>query len=141
MLYELGETAKVVLLVFLFIQVRGVLNCKLRPKWDLRVYTLRTSLITWRTCNFMCDGFHQGTITLMDVAAQRPIIVRTSNVDKTWGIKWKKRLPFIQVFLRKEIYSVLISERQLFIIRSHTRWTLKAFDTPYTGLLHLCRKY
>ena len=34
----------------------------------------------------MCDGFYQGTITSMDVALQRPIIVTMSNVDKTWGI-------------------------------------------------------
>ena len=34
----------------------------------------------------MYDGFYQGTITLMDVALQRPIIVTTLNVVKPWGI-------------------------------------------------------
>ena len=33
--------------------------------------------------NLVCDGFHQGPITSMDVALQRPIIVTTSKVDKT----------------------------------------------------------
>lgn len=31
----------------------------------------------------VCDGFHQGPITYMDVALQRPIIVTTSKTDKT----------------------------------------------------------
>lgn len=31
----------------------------------------------------VCDGFHQGAITAMDVALQRPIIVTTSKTDKT----------------------------------------------------------
>ncbi len=31
----------------------------------------------------VCDGFHQGPITSMDVALQRPIIVTSSQVDKT----------------------------------------------------------
>jgi WD40 repeat protein len=33
--------------------------------------------------DFVCDGFHQGPITAMDVALQRPLIVTMSNVDKT----------------------------------------------------------
>jgi WD40 repeat protein len=33
--------------------------------------------------DFVCDGFHQGPITDMDVALQRPVIVTMSNVDKT----------------------------------------------------------
>lgn len=31
----------------------------------------------------VCDGFHQGAITCMDVALQRPIIVTSSKTDKT----------------------------------------------------------
>lgn len=31
----------------------------------------------------VCDGFHQGPITSMDLALQRPIIVTSSQVDKT----------------------------------------------------------
>ena len=34
--------------------------------------------------NFACNVYHQSTITSTDVAAQRPIIVTTSNVVKTW---------------------------------------------------------
>jgi hypothetical protein len=33
--------------------------------------------------NLVCDGFHQGPISCMDLALQRPIIVTTSQVDKT----------------------------------------------------------
>jgi WD40 repeat protein len=33
--------------------------------------------------DLVCDGFHQGPISAMDVALQRPIIVTTSHVDKT----------------------------------------------------------
>lgn len=31
----------------------------------------------------VCEGFHQGAITTMDVALQRPIIITTSSKDKT----------------------------------------------------------
>ena len=33
--------------------------------------------------NIICDGFHSGSITTMDVALQRPIIITTSKYDKT----------------------------------------------------------
>ena len=33
--------------------------------------------------NIICDGFHSGPITTMDVALQRPIIITTSKYDKT----------------------------------------------------------
>jgi WD40 repeat protein len=33
--------------------------------------------------NLVCDGFHSGPITSMDIALQRPIIVTTSQTDKT----------------------------------------------------------
>ena len=33
--------------------------------------------------NIICDGFHNGPITCMDVALQRPIIVTTSQKDKS----------------------------------------------------------
>ena len=31
----------------------------------------------------ICDGFHNGSITTMDVALQRPIIITSSKYDKT----------------------------------------------------------
>ena len=33
--------------------------------------------------DLVCEGFHQGAITTMDVALQRPIIITTSSKDKT----------------------------------------------------------
>ena len=33
--------------------------------------------------NLVCDGFHSGSISAMDVAIQRPIIVTYSNEDKS----------------------------------------------------------
>ena len=35
------------------------------------------------TFNVICEGFHCGPITTMDVASQRPIIITTSTTDKT----------------------------------------------------------
>ena len=151
--------------------------------------------------NLVCDGFHQGAITSMDVALQRPIIVTTSNVDKTvrvWNFltghceyckiiltekekNQEKEMDILAVAIHPNGYYIAISDkemirffhlcykelrfyntdsnvnespksdchllkfsygghllaavsgRQLFIIRSYTRETLKAFDTPHTG--------
>jgi len=40
-----------------------------------RLFEIRFELV--------CDGFHQGPITSMDVALQRPIIITSSQTDKT----------------------------------------------------------
>jgi WD40 repeat protein len=40
-----------------------------------RLFEIRFELV--------CDGFHQGPITSMDVALQRPIIITSSQADKT----------------------------------------------------------
>ncbi len=45
--------------------IENLSNKNLAIKWEL-----------------VCDGFHQGPITSMDVALQRPIIVTTSKIDK-----------------------------------------------------------
>ena len=151
--------------------------------------------------NLVCDGFHQGAITSMDVALQRPIIVTTSSVDKTvrvWNFltghceyckiiltekekNQEKEMDILSVAIHPNGYYLAISDkemirffhlcykelrfyntdstvnenpksdchllkfsygghllaavsgRQLFIIRSYTRETLKTFDTPHNG--------
>ena len=151
--------------------------------------------------NLVCDGFHQGEITSMDVALQRPIIVTTSNVDKTvrvWNFltghceyckiiltekekNQEKEMDILSVAIHPNGYYIAISDkemirffhlcykelrfyntdstinespkaechllkfsygghllaavsgRQLHIIRSYTRETLRTFDTPHTG--------
>lgn len=43
---------------------------------------LRNRLFSFKL-ELVCDGFHQGAITSMDVALQRPIIITSSQSDKT----------------------------------------------------------
>ncbi|MGL4951484.1 MAG: hypothetical protein ACRC4L_00715, partial [Mycoplasma sp.] len=163
----------------------------------------------WKSLNFdlkmnlVCDGFHQGAITSMDVALQRPIIVTTSSEDKTvrvwnyltghceyckiiWTEKEKnqeKEMEILSVAIHPNGYYIAISDREMirffhlcykelrfyntdstpnenpkpechllkfsygghllaavsgrmwYLIRSYTRETLKAFETPHTGVI------
>lgn len=147
----------------------------------------------------VCEGFHQGAITTMDVALQRPIIITTSSKDKTvraWNFitghceyckviltekekNKEKEMEILSVAIHPNGYYIAISDkemirffhlcykelrfynndstavdnshsdchllkfshgghllaavsgRQMYIIRSYTRETLKTFDTPH----------
>ena len=147
----------------------------------------------------VCEGFHQGAITTMDVALQRPIIITTSSADKTvraWNFitghceyckviltekekNKEKEMEILSVAIHPNGYYMAISDkemirffhlcykelrfynndstanqnshpechllkfshgghllaavsgRQLYIIRSYTRETIKTFDTPH----------
>ena len=147
----------------------------------------------------VCEGFHQGPITTMDVALQRPIIITTSSTDKTvraWNFitghceyckviltekekNKEKEMEILSVAIHPNGYYIAISDkemirffhlcykelrfynndstatdsshgechllkfshgghllaavsgRQLYIIRSYTRETIKTFETPH----------
>ena len=147
----------------------------------------------------VCEGFHQGAITTMDVALQRPIIITTSSADKTvraWNYitghceyckviltekekNKEKEMEILSVAIHPNGYYIAISDkemirffhlcykelrfynndstanqnshpdchllkfshgghllaavsgRQMYIIRSYTRETIKTFDTPH----------
>ena len=147
----------------------------------------------------VCEGFHQGAITTMDVALQRPIIITTSSADKTvraWNFitghceyckviltekekNKEKEMEILSVAIHPNGYYMAISDkemirffhlcykelrfynndstatenshpdchllkfshgghllaavsgRQMYIIRSYTRETIKTFDTPH----------
>ena len=147
----------------------------------------------------VCEGFHQGPITTMDVALQRPIIITTSSTDKTvraWNFitghceyckviltekekNKEKEMEILSVAIHPNGYYIAISDkemirffhlcykelrfynndstatdnshpdchllkfshgghllaavsrRQLYILRSYTRETIKTFDTPH----------
>jgi len=53
-----------------YIDLKDILNNLKNPEFDLKF-------------NVICDGFHNGPITCMDVALQRPIIITCSKTDKT----------------------------------------------------------
>ena len=149
----------------------------------------------------VCDGFHQGPITAMDVSLQRPLIITASAYDKSiriWNFltghceyckivlnekekNHEKEMDILAVAMHPNGYYVAVSDkemirffhlcykelryynnelaqneishtdchilkfsfgghllaavsgRQLFIIKSYTRETLKIFDTPHTS--------
>ena len=149
--------------------------------------------------DLVCEGFHQGAITTMDVALQRPIIITTSGKDKTvraWNFitghceyckviltekekNKEKEMEILAVAIHPNGYYIAISDKemirffhlcykelrfynndstannnshpechllkfshgghllaavsgkQMFILRSYTRETLKSFDTPH----------
>ena len=53
-----------------YIDLQNIINNLKNPDFDLKF-------------NVICDGFHNGPITCMDVALQRPIIITCSKSDKT----------------------------------------------------------
>ena len=53
-----------------YIDLKDILNNLKNPEFELKF-------------NVICDGFHNGPITCMDVALQRPIIITCSKTDKT----------------------------------------------------------
>ena len=53
-----------------YIDLKNIINNLKNPEFDLKF-------------NVICDGFHNGPITCMDVALQRPIIITCSKTDKT----------------------------------------------------------
>ena len=149
--------------------------------------------------DLVCEGFHQGAITTMDVALQRPIIITTSGKDKTvraWNFitghceyckviltekekNKEKEMEILAVAIHPNGYYIAISDKemirffhlcykelrfynndstasenshpechllkfshgghllaavsgkQMFILRSYTRETIKTFDTPH----------
>ena len=151
--------------------------------------------------NLVCDGFHQGPITTMDVALQRPVIVTASSYDKSirvWNFltghceyckivlsekerSHEKEMDILAVAIHPNGYYVAVSEkemirffhlcykelryynneisqneinhsdchllkfsygghilaavsgRQLYLIKSYTKETLKIFETPHTS--------
>ena len=50
--------------------------------------------------DIICDGFHSGPITTMDVALQRPIIITSSKYDKTVRI-WNYLTGHCELMMRK----------------------------------------
>ena len=56
---------------------------------EIAYFNIKNIFDNLRVLNFelkmdlVCEGFHQGAITTMDVALQRPIIITTSGKDKT----------------------------------------------------------
>ena len=156
-------------------------------------FELRMSLV--------CDGFHQGPITAMDISLQRPLIITASSHDKSiriWNFltghceyckivlsekekNHEKEMDILAVAMHPNGYYVAVSDkemirffhlcykelryynnelaqneishtdchilkfsygghllaavsgRQLYIIKSYTRETLKLFDTPHTS--------
>ena len=149
----------------------------------------------------VCDGFHQGPITAMDISLQRPLIITASSSDKSiriWNFltghceyckivlsekerNHEKEMDILSVAMHPNGYYVAVSDkemirffhlcykelryynnelsqneishtdchllkfsfgghllaavsgRQLYIIKSYTRETLKIFDTPHTS--------
>jgi len=178
--YESNEIA--------FVNIKNIFNSLKSPNFELRM-------------NLVCDGFHQGPITTMDVSLQRPVIVTASSFDKSirvWNFltghceyckvilsekerNHEKEMDILAVAIHPNGYYVAVSDkemirffhlcykelryynneisaneithsdchllkfsfgghllaavsgRQLFIIRSYTRETLKIFDTPHTS--------
>ena len=53
-----------------YIDLQNIINNLKNPEFDLKF-------------NVICEGFHNGPITCMDVALQRPIIITCSKSDKT----------------------------------------------------------
>ena len=53
-----------------YIDLQNIINDLKNPEFDLKF-------------NVICEGFHNGPITCMDVASQRPIIITCSKSDKT----------------------------------------------------------
>ena len=53
-----------------YIDLKDILNNLKNPEFDLKF-------------NVICEGFHNGPISCMDVALQRPIIITCSETDKT----------------------------------------------------------
>ena len=53
-----------------YIDLQNIITNLKNPEFDLKF-------------NVICDGFHNGPITCMDVALQRPIIITCSKADKT----------------------------------------------------------
>ena len=174
---------------------------------EIAYFNIKNIFDNLKTINFelkmslVCDGFHQGAITCMDVALQRPIIVTTSNIDKTvrvWNFltghceyckiiltekekNQEKEMDILSVAIHPNGYYLAISDREmirffhlcykelrfynndstvnetpkndchllkfsygghllaavsgklLYLIRSYTRETLKAFETPHTS--------
>ena len=178
--YESNEIA--------FINIKNIFNSLKSLNFELRM-------------NLVCDGFHQGPITTMDVALQRPVIVTASSFDKSirvWNFltghceyckvilsekerNHEKEMDILAVAIHPNGYYVAVSDkemirffhlcykelriynneisaneiihsdchllkfsfgghilaavsgRQLYLIRSYTRETLKIFDTPHTS--------
>ena len=178
--YESNEIA--------FVNIKNIFNSLKSQNFELRM-------------NLVCDGFHQGPITTMDVSLQRPVIVTASSFDKSirvWNFltghceyckvilsekerNHEKEMDILAVAIHPNGYYVAVSDkemirffhlcykelryynneispneithsdchllkfsfgghllaavsgRQLFIIRSYTRETLKIFDTPHTS--------
>ena len=53
-----------------YISLENIINNLKNPEFDLKF-------------NVICEGFHNGPITCMDVASQRPIMITCSKNDKT----------------------------------------------------------
>jgi WD40 repeat protein len=82
--------------------------------------------------DLVCDGFHQGAITSMDLALQRPIIVTSSQADKTIRV-WnyltghceyckiiltekdneEKEMDFLSVAIHPNGYYLAVSDREM----------------------------
>ena len=178
--YESNEIA--------FVNVKNIFDSLKSANFELRM-------------SLVCDGFHQGAITTMDVALQRPVIVTASSADKSirvWNFltghceyckivlsekerNHEKEMDILAVAMHPNGYYVAVSDkemirffhlcykelryynnelsqneishsdchllkfsfgghvlaavsgRQLYIIKSYTRETLKIFDTPHTS--------
>ena len=174
---------------------------------EIAYFNIKNIFDNLRKINFelkmdlVCEGFHQGAITTMDVALQRPIIITTSGKDKTvrvWNFitghceyckviltekekNKEKEMEILAVAIHPNGYYIAISDKemirffhlcykelrfynndstanenshgkchllkfshgghllaavsgkQMYILRSYTRETLKTFDTPHNS--------
>ncbi len=89
----------------------------------------------------VCDGFHQGAITGMDVALQRPIIVTTSKTDKTIRI-WNYltgHCEYCKIILTEKDNSE--KEMDILAIAIHpSGYYMAVSDKDNINFFHLCYK-
>lgn len=89
----------------------------------------------------VCDGFHQGSITGMDVALQRPIIVTTSKTDKTIRI-WNYltgHCEYCKIILTEKDDSE--KEMDILAIAIHPNgYFMAVSDKDMIRFFHLCYK-
>lgn len=92
--------------------------------------------------NVVCDGFHSGEITTMDVAQQRPIIITTSRKDKTVRV-WNYltgHCEYCKIILEEKDNN-LEKEMQILSVAIHPNgYYIAISDVEMIRFFHLCYK-
>lgn len=92
--------------------------------------------------NVVCDGFHSGEITTMDVAQQRPIIITTSRNDKTVRV-WNYltgHCEYCKIILEEKDNN-LEKEMQILSVAIHPNgYYIAISDVEMIRFFHLCYK-